>query len=640
MGDKLANILVLSATPKPFSEDHGGKQRLVKLTKALAKTHTVTLLSLSWEGEDFTKQITNTLRHISVPVEDSVIKAKRSKNTNLINPNNDILIAVYKKYLKSYIAKMNTIAATSNIIVVDHYATAPIIDFLKHENVPVLYSSQNCETDLATQLYGEGSEDVEITRQIEETIIKKSKGIAYCSNDDFALMQDNFTINVPSFYIPNGTDIPENVTPGQNVLSEYILFVGSGHPPNVVASKKIIKIAKLVPDYEFIIAGSCANRLEGKLPKNVTLIPKVSNKEVDDLFANAFAFINPMESGSGTHLKMMKALSYGLPIISSDVGARGFSAKERKDCMIIAETEQQMSDAVETIKQQKTYNKMSKNSILLSKEYDWEKIGEDFTNAIESVLNKKMPKIVQTNKKRKKILIYSIIRNRANFIGKYHSQLYKFVKTNPQYEFYLSIYENDSDDGTKEQLYTKDWSFFSGVSILSENINTEYFTSVKDGDRVKNLSEARNRAIEAGGFLDKVDYVLMVEGDVRWDTTAAKKLLEFDELEPNFDIVSSISLRKNGTHYDWWATRKSAVYVEDHSEIDENWQNKKYGKYYSTSNGLCLYRAKPFQEGIRHGWINNVTKEFDCEMVVLCQNFQDRGYKNIYILYDSITHHA
>jgi hypothetical protein len=173
--------------------------------------------------------------------------------------------------------------------------------------------------------------------------------------------------------------------------------------------------------------------------------------------------------------------------------------------------------------------------------------------------------------------------------------------------------------------------------VVTENIQTDFYGSVKDPVRVENLSNARNKAIEAGGFLDKVDYVLMVEGDLAFSMVSVRELLNFKDIKPNFDVVSAVSIRKNGTHYDWWATRTGPVYKPGASELDPEYARKHYGEYYSTSNGLVLYRAKPFQEGVRHGWINTVTKEFDCEMVVLCQNLRAKGYNNIYINYKSQT---
>jgi hypothetical protein len=131
----------------------------------------------------------------------------------------------------------------------------------------------------------------------------------------------------------------------------------------------------------------------------------------------------------------------------------------------------------------------------------------------------------------------------------------------------------------------------------------------------------------------------MIEGDNRFKTSSVRELLNFKNLEPDFDVVSSVSIRPTGSHYDWWATRTTPIFNPSKSELDPQYKEKDYGKYYSTSNGLCLYRAKPFQEGIRHGWINNVTNEFDCEMVVVCQNMQDAGYNNIYINYKALSFH-
>jgi hypothetical protein len=236
-------------------------------------------------------------------------------------------------------------------------------------------------------------------------------------------------------------------------------------------------------------------------------------------------------------------------------------------------------------------------------------------------------------------LIYSIVRNIEPNIDRYYRQIKAIVDSAPEYDFYLSIYENDSTDRTKRLLKVKDWSFFKDVSIITEDLNTQLFGSVKDATRVENLAKARNKAIEAKDFINNVDYVLMVEGDNKFKTQSVLELLNFKNIEPDFDIVSATSIRPAGTHYDWWATRTTPIFNERRSELDPDYKQKHYGKYYSTSNGICLYRAKPFQEGIRHGWINNVTNEFDCEMVVLCQGFHDAGYHNIYINYHSFSFH-
>lgn len=640
----MSKILVLSATPDPFLEDHGGKQRLIRLTTSLSKKHDVTLLSLSWAGQSFQK-VVNGINHISIAVEPEVVRTAKTRRTALKKPNNDTLISYFKKYFKKYKAKLNELADINDIIVIDHYATAPLTEGMTNKDIPIFYSSQNCETDLAKQMFPKNSDDIKLINETEKSVIDRSDAVGYCSKDDFELMKKYFIIDKPTFYVPNGATYLPDVTFGKNIDSKDIVFIGSGHPPNVIAAKELLALAELVPDYNFVIAGSCVGGID-HLPysDNVIKIKQISNDEVDEMFSNAFAFINPMTSGSGTHLKMMKALSYGLPIITSSIGARGFSKSEKDACMVVADEITDMAKAIKTISNKKTYRDMSFNSLELSQKYDWEKIGNDFTEAVEAVIkNKKISnslaaKVDVIPAKREKVLLYSIIRNESKYINAYHAKLTEIVRTFPQFEFYLSIYENDSTDGTKQKILNKDWSAFSEVSIITEDIATEYFGSVKAEERVKNLSIARNKAIEAGGFLDFVDYVMMVEADVEFDMDVVAKILNFKNVVPDFDIVSGFTIR-NRRLYDQWATRKQPLYEEGTYPIADDYRMKSYDRYYSTSNGICLYRAEPFREGIRHGWINNVSNEFDCEMVVVCQNFHDRGHDNVYIIHDAEIYH-
>jgi hypothetical protein len=237
-----------------------------------------------------------------------------------------------------------------------------------------------------------------------------------------------------------------------------------------------------------------------------------------------------------------------------------------------------------------------------------------------------------------KVLVYSVIRNESKYIDRYYDQLKQMVDTFPNYEFFLSIYENDSIDGTPELIGEKDWSFFSDFSFVSEKLHTNNYGSVKSKDRVKNLSIARNKAIEAKDFLQKADYVMMVESDMRFDMDTIRQILEFKKLEPDFDIVSGLTVN-NHPIYDSWATRKGPRFTS-HEEVRKfDTTSKPYDWYYATSNGVCLYRAQPFRDGVRYGYINTVTNKFDCDTVVVCQNFHNAGFENIYIIHTAKIYH-
>lgn len=633
----MSKILIVSGNLRDWSKNSGGKERTATLAEAL-HNHDVTFFSFAWGQESMNIKLPNGIHQIQVGLDNRTLRKYKELIRGKAKANHDTAVELLKGDLAPVIKKIKQLASNSELLILDHFSVSPLIESIT--DVPIIYNSHNAEIVMANQLYPENTEIISIVEKMERVAIKNSIATTYCSTEDIVKLEDYYGKINKSFYVPNGSLMHEKIDPIKRLRSRNILFVGSSHMPNIIAAKKIIDIARGMPDYNFLICGNAGYSLQyEEQPRNFKIMGHVDDNMLDKLFKESFAFINPMESGSGTHLKMMKALSYGIPIITSQVGARGFSKQEINECMLIAETNKEFVASIKTLENNLVYTKLSDNSFLHSKTYDWEKIKNDYASFIESLINNKQA-IEQTLNQNKKetILIYTIIRNRSSFVNKFYNQIKEIVsKFSDKYDFYLSVYENDSDDSTKEKLFRQDWSFLSGVSIISENINTKYFESVKDGERVKNLAIARNKAIEAGGFLDKSDYVMMIESDIDFDISSVEKLLNFKNVEPNFHIVSTISIR-NRRLYDWWATRKQPEYIDKYP-LEDGYKKKKYDKYYSTSNGICLYRSKPFKDGVRYHWINTVTKEADCEMVVICQLFKQYGYDNVYILHDAEIYH-
>lgn len=634
----MANILIVSGNLKNWDKSSGGVERTATLAEAFPG-HNVTFLCFSWDSSSESTIVGDNIRFIRVGIDERAIRKHRSLIRQDCKKNYDATSYILKSFLGGFRNKVKELAAKNDILILDHFSVSPLVEDL-YGSIPIVYNSHNSELTMGKQLYPEDKFLLNIVEKMERSAVEKADAITYCSTKDIAEMKETYRVPGKTLYAPNGTVMQIQTSPEARIKSNNIIFVGSGHPPNGVAARRVVEIAKLTPDYNFIICGRASGYLaETKLPKNVQVLGQVSDEKLHELFKDSFAFINPMDSGSGTHLKVMRALSYGIPIISSPVGARGFTDEEIANTMFIIGSDSEAVGAIEDLTNPGVYKRLSDNGYALSKRYDWETIKTEYAQFVESLLEDTAKDTKSNSFGKEKVLIYSIIRNTGKRFDQYYSQLKSIVEQCQEYDFYLSIYENDSDDDTKKKLYTHDWSFFSGVSIITENINTQFFGPVKDATRVENLSHARNKAIEAGGFLNKMDYVLMIEGDVTYEISSVKKLLKFGNKEPDFDVVSSVSIRENGLHYDWWATRTTAEYVTTHSELERDYRKKSHGKYYSTSNGLCLYRAEAFKKGARHHWINAATNDFDCEMVVLCQKFHELGHGNVYILYDALAFH-
>lgn len=240
--------------------------------------------------------------------------------------------------------------------------------------------------------------------------------------------------------------------------------------------------------------------------------------------------------------------------------------------------------------------------------------------------------------KKEVIFIYSIIRNREESVPTFYAQVKEIVKIFPDYEFLLCLYENDSTDRTKERIARLDWSFVEN-KIIMEDIGTQYFGSTNEEMRVKVLADARNKALEAEDFLERSDYVLMLEADMVFNMQSIDRVLKFTKKEPTFHVVSSRSANGRTTKlYDTWGTRRNNR--ETVGNLFDGWKKHKYQKYYATSNGICLYKSEPLKTGIRYGHFNETLGHHDCEMVVICDKLQRAGFNNIYILYSAYAIHV
>lgn len=109
-----------------------------------------------------------------------------------------------------------------------------------------------------------------------------------------------------------------------------VIFLGSGHPPNRDAALYIIReLAGALPTVSLLIAGSVSSLLPaGEMPANVRLLGalaeagKIAHLEAADIA------INPVTSGSGSSLKLPEYFAAGLPVVTTDVGARGIEGVE------------------------------------------------------------------------------------------------------------------------------------------------------------------------------------------------------------------------------------------------------------------------------------------------------------------------
>jgi glycosyltransferase involved in cell wall biosynthesis len=162
--------------------------------------------------------------------------------------------------------------------------------------------------------------DAQVVYDLEKRAVTGAKKITVCSEDDAQVLAGLYKTTTPMHLIPNGTDIPFEVSQGN---TKNLLFIGSLYGPNIRAAQELANLASQLPEYTIQIAGACATQVATTAP-NVQLLGPVDDAHKDQLFREAYAFVNLMLQGSGTNLKNARAMAYGLPVIATPIGARGF----------------------------------------------------------------------------------------------------------------------------------------------------------------------------------------------------------------------------------------------------------------------------------------------------------------------------
>lgn len=168
-----------------------------------------------------------------------------------------------------------------------------------------------------------------------------------------------------------------------------IMFVGGfTHTPNVDAVLWFVNsilpiVRKKVPDIQFIIIGSNPPEEVKNLADHSVIVKGfVSDEELKQYYRNCRLSVVPLRYGAGIKGKVVEAMSYGIPVVTTSVGAEGIVGAEEILC--IADTEQMLGEKLaELYGDAKKLSEMSAASYRyiqshFSEENAWEIIKEDF----------------------------------------------------------------------------------------------------------------------------------------------------------------------------------------------------------------------------------------------------------------------
>lgn len=344
----------------------GGRLRLLGLYHALgSKIRCRYIGSYDWPGESYRRhKLTETLEEINIPLSESHHAAARELSEK-IGGKSVIDIAFGRQGCLSpeYIEAAKVGIQDAEIVVFSHPWVYPLLKDNISPNQTVIYDSQNVEGFLRAQFLDEKNFDEEkILRDLvddELRLCQRADLILTCSQEDLERFNSIYRISAEKMrVIPNGVMAFKHKVPSlderfaakrQLRLTEPSLvafFIGSAYGPNVEAANFIAhELAPAMGDVFFVIGGGVGAQVNSN-HSNVLITGALTDEQRKLWLTAADIAVNPMFSGSGTNIKMFDFMAMGLPVVTTDVGARGIETDGRQAIVVVGPAIQDFLDAL------------------------------------------------------------------------------------------------------------------------------------------------------------------------------------------------------------------------------------------------------------------------------------------------------
>lgn len=172
-----------------------------------------------------------------------------------------------------------------------------------------------------------------------------------------------------------------------------LVFIGSyNHPPNIDAviwlCQEIMPIIwQSRPDIKVILLGSNMKD-EVKALEQARVIVTGYVQDVEPYFLKSRVFVAPLRFGAGMKGKIGHSLSYGLPTVTTKIGAEGMGLTDGYDVMIGDEPELFAQKVLELYDNAELWHYISQNSLRTIQKYSPESIQQQLRQLLASLQTK------------------------------------------------------------------------------------------------------------------------------------------------------------------------------------------------------------------------------------------------------------
>ena len=389
-------ILHLVIYEKLYPPKNGGMLRCWNMAQQLGKYFETDVITVQ---NDFQQKAAKD-GYISNKIRFLVPNTKSTRNSFIQNMLKAIQFRVFYKTLSSADGNFLKIipllkAVKSNdydIIVFEHLETLVTWKKLKQyfPRARFVFDAHNVDHLLLSKK--ETAERLDKIKKLEKSLFTMFDHILVCSTVDAAIFSALNENKIPVTVVPNGIDISRNryQAPDRSKLPQLIFCGSLDYDPNIEGLTWFLEsvwplIVRNHRGLKLIVVGKgLPPAVLAKLLENDSSIDFVG--EVEDVipyYRKASVAIVPLLHGSGTRLKILEAMSLGVPVISTSHGAGGIDYTIGKN-ILIADTGNEFYEGVgKLLNHPPEVSELSREGRKLAEErYSWDVIGRQMSHEL------------------------------------------------------------------------------------------------------------------------------------------------------------------------------------------------------------------------------------------------------------------
>jgi glycosyltransferase involved in cell wall biosynthesis len=367
-------ILIISVIT-PFPIDTGGNAGTFKLIEHARKGNDITFISLPCEKSKIeglkkmwpnvtiltkvSQQNEPTLKEkLKQGVKEFLQKKNDSPANKLLLNRTNLVAGFYEEFVKEVIevSKNNQF----DLIQVEYIELAPIVYFLP-KNIPTVFIHHELRYRRMEYEYGlmekQSLNDlwkIHTTKELEIGLMNRYDSVLTVSEDDKTYLIQSGVKAEKVAYSPSPVEILDRATNVPFKFKNKIVYLGpEAHYPNEDGVRWFLnecwpEVSNQFPEIDFQIVGKWSDDTIASMPSNdrVKFLGFVDS--LQDVFEGAILVV-PLRIGGGMRMKILEAISWNTPIITTSIGAEGLPMVHEENCFI-ADSAAEFINALKSIK--------------------------------------------------------------------------------------------------------------------------------------------------------------------------------------------------------------------------------------------------------------------------------------------------